>query len=362
MKKGIEDMLQDYYTDYLMVSTGQCTATGLSRLSYGEISHDQITRLLSSERFTSKEVWRRVKPFIREIENSQGCISIDDSIQAKPYTDESPLVCWHFDHTKNKSVKGVNFMSAAYCYEGGSLPIAVEFVRKSVITTDKKTGKAKRKSEKTKNRMYREMLEIVKDNGVKFGYVLNDTWFSSSENMQFVKQDIKTDFIMAIKGNRKIALSHEDKLKGKYVKIEALKWEQGSTLQVWFAQVVFPVLLARQVFKNEDGSHGILYLVSSDLNLTYGQITAIYQKRWKVEEYHKSVKCNASFAKSPTKVERTQLAHFYASIIAYIKYEILKFRNGNNHFALKTRLYMTALKTAYEQLKQCNTIPIFQIA
>jgi hypothetical protein len=359
MKEEVKNGLEDLYTDYLMVSTGPCTATGLSKLRTGEISHDRITRLLYSDRFNSKEVWQRVKPFIREIENSSGCLVIDDSIQEKPYTDESALICWHFDHTKKRSVKGVNFISASYCYEGGSLPVAVEFVRKPIIATDKKTGKTKRKGEKTKNGMYRELLQIARDNGVNFGYVLNDIWFSSSENMMYVKNDIRANFVMAIKGNRKVALSHEDKLQGNYVKIGALELEPCSILQVWFEQVDFPVSLTWQVFKNEDGSQGILYLVCSSLNLTYEQITAIYQKRWKVEEYHKSVKSNASFAKSPTKVEITQLGHFYASIIAYVKYEVLKFRHGSNHFALKTILYMNALKAAYEQLKQYDTIPVF---
>lgn len=362
MKAAAKHQLGDIYTDYLMVSTSLCTATGLSELTDGAISHDKITRLLKSDAFNSKEIWQKVKPFVKEIENSQGCLSIDDSIQGKPYTDESALICWHFDHTKNRSVKGVNFISANYCYEGGSLPVAVDFVRKPLWVTDNKTGKEKRKSEKTKNQMYRELLQIARENGIKFGYVLNDIWFSCAENMLYVKHDIKANFVMAIKGNRKVALSHEDKLKGKYVEIEALELEPCSTLDVWFEQVDFPVLVTRQVFKNEDASQGILYLVSSDLDLTYDQITAIYQKRWKVEEYHKSVKSNACFAKSPTKAENTQLGHFYASIMAYVKYEVLKFRHGTNHFAMKTTLYMAALKVAYEQLKKYETIPIFKIA
>ena len=362
MKESAKHQLGDLYTDYLMVSTSLCTATGLSDLTDGMISHDKITRLLNSNAFNSREVWQKVKPFIREIENGQGCLSIDDSIQEKPYTDQSALICWHFDHTKNRSVKGVNFISANYCYEGGSLPVAVDFVRKPLLVTDKKTGKEKRKSDKTKNCMYRELLQVTMDNGINFGYVLNDIWFSSAENMLYVKHHIKANFVMAIKGNRKVALSLEDKLKGKYVKIEALELEPCSVREVWFKQVDFPVLLTRQVFKNEDQSKGILYLVSSDLGLTYEQITAIYQKRWKVEEYHKSVKSNACFAKSPTKVENTQLGHFYASILAYVKYEVLKFRHGSNHFALKTTLYRAALKAAYEQLKKYDTIPIFQFA
>ena len=42
------------------------------------------------------------------------------------------------------------------------------------------------------------------------------------------------------------------------------------------------------------------------LTLTYEQITALYQKRFGVEGYHKSLKQNAGLEKSPTRTERTQ--------------------------------------------------------
>ena len=356
--KGIEDL----YTDYLMISTRLCTATGLSRLTDNSISHDKITRLLSSGIFSSQSIWKEVKPFIREIENSQGCISIDDSIQEKPYTDESSLICWHFDHTKNRSVKGVNFITAQYCSEQANLPVTVDFMTKPERTTNPKTGKPQRKGLKTKNAIYRELLTTVRNNQVNFGYVLNDIWFSSSENMIFVKETIKVNFVMAIKGNRKVALSLDDKLEGKYVKIEALPLENDAVIRVWFEKVGFPVCIAKQVFKNGDESEGVLYLVTSDLSLTYEQLTSIYQKRWKVEEYHKSVKSNSSFAKSPTKREKTQTSHFCASILAYVKFEVLNLKHNTNHFALKEKLYINALKVAYDNLKQIETIKLFQAA
>ena len=37
----------DLYTDYLLSSTGPTTATGLSRLLEGMLSHDHVTRWLS---------------------------------------------------------------------------------------------------------------------------------------------------------------------------------------------------------------------------------------------------------------------------------------------------------------------------
>jgi hypothetical protein len=45
----------DLYTDYLLTSFGYTTATGLSRLLDGDVSHDQVTRFLAQRDFTSKE-------------------------------------------------------------------------------------------------------------------------------------------------------------------------------------------------------------------------------------------------------------------------------------------------------------------
>ncbi|MGR3952317.1 MAG: hypothetical protein QRY74_05430 [Chlamydia sp.] len=45
----------------------------------------------------------------------------------------------------------------------------------------------------------------------------------------------------------------------------------------------------------------------------------VYQKRWRIEEYHTSIKQNATLEKSPTKVVRSQKNHVFASIVAYCK-------------------------------------------
>ena len=90
----------DIYTDYLICSFGLTTATGLSRLLDGEISHDQVTRLLSTPAKTSADLWRVVKPLVRQVESDNGLLIFDDSIEEKPYTDENDLICWHWDHSK----------------------------------------------------------------------------------------------------------------------------------------------------------------------------------------------------------------------------------------------------------------------
>jgi hypothetical protein len=59
---SVTNELLDLYSDYLLSSFGATTATGLSRLLEGAISHDQVTRFLSEEVKTSRDLWRVVKP------------------------------------------------------------------------------------------------------------------------------------------------------------------------------------------------------------------------------------------------------------------------------------------------------------
>ena len=216
---------------------------------------------------------------------------------------------------------------------------------------DKKTSKARRRSALTKNERYRNMLVTCQKNGIRYRYVLNDVWYASCENMMFIKHDLKKDFIMPLKANRKVALSLSDKQQGIYVKLADVDLEDGALKQIYLEKVDLPLLLAKQVFINEDDSMGVLYLVSSDLTLSHADITTIYQKRWHVEVYHKSLKQNASLSKSPTRTRTTQNNHLFAALCAYIKLESLKIKTRHNHFALKTQIYVSALRSAFDQLQ-----------
>lgn len=142
------------------------------------------------------------------------------------------------------------------------------------------------------------MLTACQGNRLGFRYVLSDVWYAASENMNHVKNKLGKEFIMPLKANRKVALSLHDKQRGAYERVGSLEPEPNTVVKVYLEQVDFALLLCKQVFKNEDGSEGVLYLVSSDLTLDYERITTIYQRRWKVEEYHKSLKSNASLARS----------------------------------------------------------------
>jgi hypothetical protein len=190
---------------------------------------------------------------------SRDCVvvGIDDTIQEKPYSQENELVCWHYDHTKGKTVKGVHFLSAVLTTDDLATPIGVEFVRKPVRVVDEQ-GRLSRRS---------------------------------------------------------------------------------------------------KVTKNEDGSEGVRYLVASDLTLTAGQMIGIYQKRWKTEEYHKSIKQCSSLGDSPAHTPVTQQTHCIAAIISYVKLEKLKLKNRSTHFALKSQIWVEATRHALNSMSKLSTRP-----
>ena len=341
----------DLYTDYLLSTFGFATATGLSAMVEGEVSHDQVTRFLSGEDFTSKQLWQQVKSVVRSIENSDGVLIFDDTIQEKAWTDENELMCWHYDHVSGRNVLGINLLNALYYCNGASIPVAFELVKKPIQYCDLATRQLKRRSDVTKNELMRAMIDTCIRNELKFRFVLMDSWFAATENFEFITGKGR-HFIAALKDNRLIAVTEEDRKNKRFVRVEDLDLPEQTVVRGWLKGYAKEVLVVRQVFTNKDGSTGKLHLASSDLTGSYDAITTTYQKRWKVEVFHKSLKSNANLAKSPTRTLRTQSNHVFLSICAAFKLECLSLKNKLSPFALCRKLLINASRSAYEQLLQ----------
>ena len=306
----------DLYTDYLITSTKYTTATGLSRLFNNRFSHDKVTRFLNSQELDNKKLWSFIKPFLRSVEKDSSVLIVDDTILEKPYTDESEINTYHYDHSKGRSIKGINVVNLIHETEGTRLPISMSIVHKDKLVEE--NGKQHRKSSKTKNELFREQ------------------------------------FIMPLKVNRKVSLHDPSNPENReYVSVESLKLQEDKPVKVWLKGYSKPLLLAKQVFKNKDKSTGILYLVASDLTASYSCMTIAYQRRWAVETYHRSLKNNTSVCAFPTKTIKTQCNHIYASVMAFVKLEIISIKKAVSQYALKSQVYLKGIQTAFDEL---NTI------
>ena len=154
---SMDKPLLDLYADYLISSFGPTTATGFSRLLNANLSHDKVTRFLSERPDSSADLWQIVKPLVRQVQNEDAVLVVDDSIVHKPHTDASDLISWHYDHTTGTTVKGMNFLTTLYCTGEVSVPVAFALVEKDKEFTDK-SGRPKRRASISKNEHCQTML------------------------------------------------------------------------------------------------------------------------------------------------------------------------------------------------------------
>ena len=128
--------LVELYSDYLLSSFGATTTAGRSNMLEGEVSHDRITRFRSKDLYDSRTLWQRVKPMVRKMEQPDGALIFDDTIEQKPHTDENEIVSWRFDHSKNRTLKGIDILNCVYHAPGMTLPVAYEIIRKLMVFQD----------------------------------------------------------------------------------------------------------------------------------------------------------------------------------------------------------------------------------
>jgi len=84
----------------------------------------------------------------------------------------------------------------------------------------------------TKNELMRQMIDTCIRNAVKFRFVLMDSWFASEENFDFITGKDK-QFIAALKDNRLVALSEEDRKEKCFVQVDTLDFPEKTAVQGW---------------------------------------------------------------------------------------------------------------------------------
>jgi hypothetical protein len=339
----------DLYTDYLLSSFGQTSATNMAHLMDDQISHDDVTRFLSQPHQIGQTLWKTVKPLVRKHQTEHGLLLVDDSLVHKPHSKETGLVSTYFDHTRNEYVKAINFLTVLYRVDDILLPVGLHIVIK-YLQSQLKDKKQVWKAPQTKNDAFRELLYQAHQNAIPFRYVLADSWYTNADNINAVLT-IKKHWLGAFKTNLEVALSKQDRANGLFVSINTVSLAVGVPREVYIRSVAVPVLVCKDVLPNKDGSVGELLLLTTDTTMSYQQILTTYQKRWGIEDYHKSLKNNTSLQNSPARSIPNQSTHLLASVCAFVKLERIKLAECTNQFSLKGRLYIKAIQAALAELR-----------
>jgi len=176
--------------------------------------------LLEREDYTPNDLFNLVK---NQITLSGGTLSVDDSVIDKPYRNpnKTELVDYFWSGEHKRAVKGINLITLYYTdINQVNVPVNFRIYKKDET--------------KTKNDYFREMLVEVLTWGLKPGWITGDSWYSSLENLKFVRH-YKLSFLFAIENNRLISIE-----KAAYVQAQTLETIPESGLVVYlkgFGQV-----------------------------------------------------------------------------------------------------------------------------
>ncbi len=131
--------VRNLYVDYVLSGSSCISAVDLSEVVEGRFSHDQVSRMLCSGEVNDKALYQKGKAFIRK-KGVEGVVrvSVDDSIQLKPYSEVNGVVNWHYDHTQGWCVKGIDFVSALWSDEEVNVPLSLRMVEKEQVWNEKK--------------------------------------------------------------------------------------------------------------------------------------------------------------------------------------------------------------------------------
>jgi hypothetical protein len=216
------------YTLFLMAEPKYVSCVRLAEILEA-VSHDSVNRFLLRERYTPEDLFNEVS---KEVNLIGGTLSVDDSVEDKPYRDldKSAFIGYFWSGKHKRTVKGINLITLYYTdLAGHSYPVNFRIY-------DKQEGK-------TKNDYFREMVLEVRQWGIKPTWVTGDSWYSSLENLKFLRNE-KVGFLFGIADNRKVSLE-----RGKLAQVKSLEIPE-SGLVVYLKEFGW-VKVFCQSFKNE---------------------------------------------------------------------------------------------------------------
>jgi hypothetical protein len=175
------------------------------------------------------------------------------------------------------------------------------------------------------NRMI-EMVKTAIDEGIRFDYLLVDSWFTCYALVKFIKtRRIKANLIgMAKLGNTKY-LFNEKKLTAKEI-IDRLrkskKVKRSRHLSCYYSEVLvhFNDVEVKLFFSKPSKKGKWSVLLTTDLNLKFEQAYKIYSTRWSIEVFFKEAKQYLGLGKNQAQDFDSQIA---STTITMIQYNLL---------------------------------------
>lgn len=320
------------YTSYLLSDPQYTSCTRLSGI-LRTVSHDSINRFLERERFEAEDLFNEEKS---NIELIGGMLGVDDSVIDKPYSDpaKAAYIDWFWSGKHKRVVKGINLITLFYTdIHGVTVPVNFRIVDK--------------KSKKTKNTYFIEMLEEVISWGLQPEWITGDCWYSGLNNLKRIRQK-KINFMFGIENNRTIS-----EVRGEYIQIQKFEgWSSDNSAKVYLKDYGM-VKVFRQIYKK---SYRYYIMSTAELenldDITLADFRRVHNAHWGIERYHRAIKQVCNIERFQVRNENPIKNHIFCSIRAFVKLEFMRFNSEILHwYEVKRDLYIKVIR----EYIGCNT-------
>lgn len=315
------------YSQYLLVNPKN---KGCTQLAFGmeTISHDSVRNFLVREDFTPRDLFDRVCSLLVL---SGGVLSVDDSIWDKPYSDAklNPLIARHYSGKHHGIVQGICLVTLFYTdVNGVRLPVNYR-----VYEPD---------SGFTKNELFIKMLLEVLEWGLTPALVSGDSWYSSKENLRFIRS-YKMDAFFGVEKTRTVSTE-----KGIYQKVSDVELDENGLL-THLKNFDFVTLFREE--RAGQVRHYVYYKYYDLKNkeepkkATKEEFKKSHQLHWHIEEFHRAKKqlCNAeNFLVRTRKAVQNHIFSVYWAFVTLEEYVINK---------IYTNWYQFKNKITYQTIK-----------
>jgi hypothetical protein len=295
------------YVEYLISTPMNYTCSHLSEHQSGSnaMSHDAVSNFLKREKFTPRQLWQVVEPYITN--QADGFLIADDSVQDKRYSKFIDLVKKQYSGNEHGLVRGIGIVNLVHSSgeKGDFFPIDYR------IYDDKTDGK-------TKNEHFREMfISAVANKGLLCRTILFDSWYASVDNLKLIHRCGWT-FFTTLKSNRMVSLSKDIG----YVHLQDIEWTEQQLkegISVKLKEVPFLVQLFKIVATNGD----IEWVITNDLACT-NALDAKEKKDigWNIEQLHREFKQLTGSEKCQCRSARAQRNHMACCFHAWLSLKI----------------------------------------
>lgn len=332
------------YTLFLLAEPRYVSCMRLSEI-LSELSHDSVNRFLLRENYTPKDLFDEVKAHIGW---TAGTLSVDDSVEDKPYRDpsKSAFVDYFWSGKHKRSVKGLNLITLYYTDTAGhSYPINFRIY-------DKQEGK-------TKNDYFREMVLEVKQWGITPAWVTGDSWYSSLENLKFLRNE-KVGFLFGIASNRQVSVE-----RGSLVQVKQL--DIPDTGRMAYLKAFGWVKVFCQPFKDEL-RHYILYQPELERlqHLTRKIFKAVHDDHWKIECFHRVIKQVCNIERFYVRDEQAIRNHCFCALRAFCRLQTMCIQGLlNNCYQISRQLFVPVIRqfildnltiSTFAEMDQCTSV------